>query len=77
MEKNLYHLTDEERREAGIEMLPTSLGEAVAIAETSKLVRNALGEHIFPRFIELKKKEWEDYRIQVTQYELDKYLPIL
>jgi len=77
MEKNLYHLTDEERREAGIEMLPTSLGEAVAIAEKSELVRNALGEHIFPRFIELKKKEWEDYRIQVTQYELDKYLPIL
>jgi len=77
MDVNLYHLTDEERKAAGIEMLPGSLGEAVSIAENSELVRNALGDHIFPRYIALKKKEWEEYRIQVTKYELDKYLPIL
>lgn len=77
MQKNLYHLSDEERKARGIDSLPGSLGEAVSITENSELVRRALGEHVFTRFIELKKKEWEDYRIQVTQYELDKYLSIL
>jgi glutamine synthetase len=77
MEKNLYHLSSEERKELGIESLPDSLGEAVLITEQSELVKKALGNHVFSRFIALKKKEWEDYRIQVTKYELDKLLPIL
>ncbi len=77
MEKNLYHLSDIERKKQGIESLPDSLGSAVNITEGSKIVRKALGEHIFPRFIELKKKEWDNYRIQVTKYELDNMLPIL
>ncbi|HOY65071.1 MAG TPA: hypothetical protein PK745_18030 [bacterium] len=57
--------------------LPDNLGEAVAIAEESELVRRALGEHAFTRFINVKKAEWEEYRMQVTRYELDKLLPIL
>jgi glutamine synthetase len=77
MEENLYHLTEEERKQAGIESLPSSLGEAITLAENSELVQRALGKHVFNRLIELKKKEWEDYRIQITEYELDKYLPIL
>ncbi len=77
MEQNLYHLTADERKEKGIETLPDSLGQAIAIAEKSELVKKVLGEHIFPRFIELKRKEWDDYRIQVPQHELDKYLSIL
>ena len=77
MEKNLYHLSGEERKELSIGSLPDSLGEAVLIAEQSELVKKALGKHVFGRFIELKKKEWEDYRIQLTKYELDKLLPIL
>lgn len=77
MDKNLYHLSDEERKKMGIKSLPSSLGEAVDITAGSKLVRKALGEHVFTRFVELKKKEWEDYRIQLTKYELDKLLPIL
>lgn len=77
MEQNLYHLTDAERKEKGIETLPDSLGTAIAITENSELVKKILGDHIFPRFIELKKKEWNEYRIQVPQYELDKYLPVL
>lgn len=77
MEKNLYHLSAMERKELGIESLPDSLGEAVLIAEQSELVKKALGDHVFTRFIDLKKKEWEDYRIQITKYELDKLLPIL
>jgi glutamine synthetase len=77
MEKNLYDLSSKERKELGIESLPDSLGEAVLVTEQSELIKRALGNHIFSRFIELKKNEWEDYRIQVTKYELDKFLPIL
>ncbi|MEE8359770.1 MAG: glutamine synthetase family protein, partial [Candidatus Omnitrophota bacterium] len=77
IDKNLYHLTDSERRSMGIDSLPDSLGAAISVTENSKLVQKALGDHIFPRYIELKKKEWEEYRIQVTKYELDKFLPIL
>ncbi|MFH1190226.1 MAG: type I glutamate--ammonia ligase, partial [Candidatus Omnitrophota bacterium] len=77
MDTNLYHLSDAERRASGIETLPDNLGQAIAIAEKSELIKKVLGNHIFSRFVELKKKEWDDYRIQVTQYELDKYLPVL
>jgi glutamine synthetase len=77
MEQNLYHLTDSERKAKGIETLPDSLGHAISLAENSELVKKILGEHIFPRFITLKKKEWDDYRIQVSQYELNKYLSVL
>ncbi|MGA1841936.1 MAG: glutamine synthetase family protein [bacterium] len=77
MEKNLYHLLPEERREAGVDSLPDSLGEAISITANSDLMKNILGEHVFSRFIALKRNEWEDYRIQLTQYELNKLLSIL
>lgn len=77
MELNLYHLSSAERKKLGIKSLPGSLGEAVELTENSEMVRRALGDHVFTRFVELKKMEWEDYRVQVTQYELDKMLPIL
>lgn len=77
MNENLFDLTEKERKERGIESLPSNLYEAILTTENSELVRNTLGEHIFSRFIELKKKEWDDYRIQVTEYELKRYLPIL
>lgn len=77
MELNLYHLSDEERAERGIKSLPASLGEAIALTEKSELVKEALGKHTFERFIAVKKQEWDDFRIQVTEYELKRYLPIL
>lgn len=77
MELNLYHLTDEERAERGIKSLPASLGEAITVAEKSELLRETLGDHTFERFIAVKKQEWDEFRIQVTEYELKKYLPIL
>jgi len=77
MEKNLYHLSPEERQRQGIEQLPETLGEAVEIAAGSELVLRTLGEHMFNRFIEIKRREWEDYRVQVTQWELDRYLSVL
>jgi len=77
MTENLYELTEEERKARGIESLPGSLGEAIAETEKSELVRDVLGDHAFERFIWLKKNEWNEFRIQVTQYELEKLLPIL
>jgi glutamine synthetase len=77
MEQNLYHLTPEERQRQGIEQLPENLGEAVEIAAESELVLRILGEHTFNRFIEIKRKEWDDYRVQVTPFEIEQFLPIL
>jgi glutamine synthetase len=77
METNLYHLTAEERRERGIVSLPETLGEAIDELSASKLMRSALGEHIFDAYIRLKRKEWDEYRVQLTQWELDRYLGAL
>jgi glutamine synthetase len=77
MEQNLYHLTPEERQRQGIEHLPETLGEAVELAAESELVLRILGEHTFNRFVEIKRKEWEDYRVQVTPFEIEQFLPIL
>jgi len=77
METNLYHLSPAERKERGIVSLPETLGEAVDALAGSELMRKALGEHIFERYVELKQKEWDEYRIQLTQWELDRYLGVL
>jgi glutamine synthetase len=77
METNLYHLTAEQRRERGIVSLPETLGEAVDALASSELARNALGPHIFDRYVELKRKEWDEYRVQLSEWELGRYLPVL
>ena len=77
MKENLFELTEDERKAKGIETLPGSLGEAIAATEKSALMRETLGDHAFERFIWNKKKEWDDFRVQVTSYELQKLLPIL
>jgi len=77
MDKNLYHLAPDDRRRMGIEQLPETLGEAIELAAGSELVLRTLGEHMFNRYVEIKRQEWEDYRLQVTPWELERYLPIL
>ena len=77
MERNLYDLSHDERLERGIEQLPETLGEAIEVLAESELVRKSLGDHIFERYVELKREEWEEYRIQVTRWELERYLPVL
>lgn len=77
LEQNIYTMTESERKNMGVESLPASLGEAIAETEKSELVRRALGDHTFERFISLKKQEWDDYRIQVTTYEIEKFLPVM
>jgi len=77
VEENVYEMTEEERKRRGIGTLPASLWEAIQLTEKSEVVRKALGEHVFSAFIQNKKIEWNQYRIQVTDYELKRYLPIL
>ncbi len=77
VERNVYEMTEEEREKEGIGTLPANLFDAIRLTERSELVRNTLGDHIFFSLIENKKIEWERYSIQVTQYELNEYLPIL
>jgi glutamine synthetase len=77
METNLYHLTAEQRRERGIISLPETLGEAIDELAQSELARRALGPHIFDRYVELKRKEWDEYRVQLTRWEMERYLPVL
>lgn len=77
IEEDIYEMTEKQLRDNGIKSLPGSLGEAIACTEKSELVREALGEHIFERFIAGKKLEWAEYRSHVHQYEIEKYLPVL
>jgi glutamine synthetase len=77
VEKDVYHLSDSERKALGIQSLPGSLGEALDLAEKSELVRRTLGEHIFEQFIRSKEIEWDRYRVVVHPWEIKEYLPIL
>jgi glutamine synthetase len=77
VEENVYEMSEDERRRRGIDLLPGSLVEAIELTEKSELVREALGEHVFDNFIKNKKIEWDQYRTQVTEFELKRYLPIL
>ncbi|MBE9514346.1 MAG: glutamine synthetase, partial [Chloroflexi bacterium] len=77
VEENVYEMTEEERQRRGIGTLPASLWEAIQLTDKSEVVRRALGDHVFHAFISNKKIEWDQYRTQVTKYELDRYLPIL
>jgi glutamine synthetase len=77
VEENIFEMDDPRRKESKIETLPDNLLEAVKLMENSKIVRETLGDHIFEKFIENKKIEWDRYRTHVSKYELDSYLQIL
>lgn len=77
VETNVYEMPEKVRKKYRIESLPGDLYEAIQITERSELVRRALGEHVFHKFIENKKIEWERYRARVTDYELDQYFAVL
>jgi len=77
VEEDIFEMSEEARKRHGIESLPGSLYEAIQLTEQSELVRETLGDHIFHKFIENKKIEWDQYRTHISQFELEKYLPIL
>jgi len=77
VKENVYEMSEEEREKRGIGTLPASLLEAIMLTEKSEVVRQALGDHVFDAFIQNKKIEWDQYRTQITDFELKRYLPIL
>jgi glutamine synthetase len=77
IEEDVYEMSGERRQELNIGALPGSLYEAIERVEDSKLIRDALGEHVFEKLIENKKIEWDKFRTHVSQYEVETYLPIL
>ena len=77
IEEDIYEMDQAARQQAGIDSLPGNLFEAIQTVEKSELVRQTLGDHIFDKFIENKKIEWDKYRTHVSNYEIDNYLAIM
>jgi glutamine synthetase len=77
VEENIFEMTPEMLEERGIDCLPGSLYEAAECMQKSELVKETLGDHIHKNLYENKIKEWDMYRTQVTEYELNTYLPVL
>ena len=74
--QNIYTMSKEEKESLGIENLPSTLNEALLELDKDEVVKSALTDHILRNYIEAKREEWENYRIRVHQWELDKYLTI-
>jgi glutamine synthetase len=74
---NIFHMSDEELVDAGINILPGTLGESIELFENSALMKEVLGEHIHSFYVKNKRAEWDEYRMQVTEWELDKYLSVI
>ena len=71
---NVFGLSDEELKAAGIDCLPGSLKEAIDAAKADPFIKETLGDHVFNNYIEGKEKEWDEYRTKVSQWEIDKYM---
>jgi glutamine synthetase len=76
VEENLYHFDESERKRRNIKTLPGSLIEALDEMDKDELVRETLGDHITDRLLEAKTEEWNEFRMRVTQWELDRYLDV-
>lgn len=74
IDTNIFELDEDEREANGICQLPTNLKEAVRAMKADPLIRGTLGEHIFNCYVQHKTQEWDEYKIRVTQWELDRYL---
>ena len=77
IEEDIFEMTPSQLKRKKIKSLPGSLGEAVEVTAKSALVKEALGDHVFEQFVENKRIEWDQFRIHVSQWELDRYLSIL
>ena len=72
--ENIYEFDEEKREEYGIETLPSNLGEAVDALEEDEVILDALGDHVAEKFVEAKRQEFKDYLVDVSEWELDRYL---
>jgi len=75
-EEDLYHLSEARMQERGLQTLPASLGEALEELQKDEVIQQALGPHVYERFLEAKQREWAEYRLNVSQWELDRYLAV-
>jgi glutamine synthetase len=76
-EDDVWSLNERERKSLGIDPLPKSLQDAIAVAEGSELLAETLGEHVFDFFLRNKRAEWDEYRVQVSPFERDRMLPLI
>ncbi len=74
VDKNIFEMSKRELLRSGIKSLPTNLADAIAKAEKDKLVCETLGPHIMSKYIEAKKKEWNEYNRRVSNWEIESYL---
>lgn len=74
VDKNIYNFTQEQLIEYGIESLPENLNEALMLYRQSDFVREVLGDHLFEKFLTAKTEEWNDYKTNVSQWEIENYL---
>ena len=74
VDKNIYIMTEEEKKNEHIESLPLTLGDAIIEMEKDPLIKKILGEHVFENYLEAKKCEWDEYNAQVTSWEIDEFL---
>ncbi|GAB3320557.1 type I glutamate--ammonia ligase [Haloplanus rallus] len=72
--ENIYEFDEEKREEYGITTLPSNLGEAVAALEEDEVIQNALGDHVSEKFVEAKSQEFGEYIVEVSDWEIDRYL---
>lgn len=72
--QNIYHMTAAERKELNIDSLPASLSEALQELAKNDVIKNALGGHVYEKFVEAKELEWDKFRIQIHAWEIDEYL---
>lgn len=73
-DKNIFQMSDGQRRLEGIDSLPENLKEAIEELQVSKLMKDVLGVHIFDKYIEAKKEEWKEYSTMISKWEVDQYL---
>jgi len=71
--ENIYEFTEEKRREYGIEVLPANLRDALEALESDEVVMNALGDHVSEKFLQAKRSEWDAFRIDVSDWEIQRY----
>jgi len=77
VEENVYDFSNDKLAELSIQSLPGSLMEALGELERDEVLRKTLGEHLYQSFMRAKKTEWDQYRTQVTPWEIERYLTLL
>ncbi len=74
VEGNMFAMKPEDLRRRNVERIPETLGEAIEAYEGSEFIKEVLGEHIYTKYLEAKKKEWQDFMAQITDWEVSEYL---